>query len=280
MKRTRLLLLATAALLLAGITSYGVYQVLQRASAAQGQQVEVIVAAQDLPVGTLLEPKHMKVARMNRNGVPLHAILRQEAASGRGLLYPVAANELLLESKLAAKDAGGGLPSMIPAGYRAVSVKVNEVVSVAGFVMPGTRVDVLLTGSPDSKRASENVTTTTVLENIQVLAAGTQLQQDAKGEPQNVPVITLLVNPEDAQRLTLAAAEGRIQLSLRNPLDREASKPKSVRAGYLYIGAEPKPELAPKRKPVVKISTPPPPPPAQAYMVEIIRGDKRDQAKF
>lgn len=279
MKRTRLVLLATAALMLAAVTSYGVYQILQRAS-AQGQQVAVVVAAQDLPVGTLLQPKHLKLARTNASAVPQHAILKQELAQGRGVLYPVAANEVLLESKLAAKDAGGGLPSMIPEGYRAVSVKVNEVVSVAGFVQPGTRVDVLLTGSPDSSRKSENVTTTTVLENVQVLAAGTQLQQNAKGEATSVPVITLLVDPQDAQRLTLAAAEGRIQLSLRNPLDRNPSRPKAVQTSLLYGGApaEAKPRPA-KIKPLAKVSVPPPPP-QQIYMVEIIRGDKRDLTKF
>ena len=277
MKRTRLVLLATAALLLAAVTSYGVYQILQRAS-LQGQQVAVVVAAQDLPVGTLLQAKHLKVARTNVSAVPQHAILKQESAQGRGVLYPVAANEVLLESKLAAKDAGGGLPSMIPEGYRAVSVKVNEVVSVAGFVQPGTRVDVLLTGSPDSSRKSENVTTTTVLENVQVLAAGTQLQQNAKGEATSVPVITLLVDPQDAQRLTLAAAEGRIQLSLRNPLDRNASRPKAVHTSLLYgSSAEPTPRPA-KPRPLAKISVPPPV--QQIYMVEIIRGDKRDQTKF
>lgn len=279
MKRTRLLLLATAALLLAAVTSYGVYQLLQRATAAEGQQIAVVVAAQDLPVGTLLERKHLKMERLGRSAVPQHAILKQELAEGRGLLYPIAANEVLIESKLASKDAGGGLPSMIPEGFRAVSVKVNDVVSVAGFVQPGTRVDVLLTGSPDSTRQAENVTTTTVLENIQVLAAGTQLQQNAKGEPQSVPVITLLVSPEDAQRLTLAAAEGRIQLSLRNPLDRNASRPQAVRTSYLYNGAPPERKPAAKPKPVAKVTVPPPPP-SQIYMVEIIRGDRRDQTKF
>ena len=124
----------------------------------------------------------------------------------------------ILPTKLAAESAGSGLPGLIPPGMRAVSVRVNEVVAVAGFVVPGTRVNVLLTGAP---RGDSEQQTTTVLENVAVIAAGQRLERNAAGEPQNTAVITLLVTPDDAQKLTLARNEGRIQLMLRNPLDRE-----------------------------------------------------------
>ena len=135
---------------------------------------------------------------------------------GRGVIIPISKGEFILPSKLAPENAGSGLPSLIPPGMRAVSVRVNEVVSVAGFVGPGTRVDVLLTGTPNGSTESQ---TTTVLQNVAVIASGHTLERNASGEAQSTPVITLLASPEDAERLTLASSEGKIQLSLRNPLD-------------------------------------------------------------
>src|ERR1035441_8928332 len=127
-----------------------------------------------------------------------------------GVIAAIFKNEILLPNKIAALNAGVGLPAMIPPDMRAVSVKVNDVVGVAGFVGPGTRVDVLVTGSPSNN--TQDTVTTTVLENVEVLAAGQKIQPNAEGKPENVPVITLLVTPADAQTLTLASTEGKIQL--------------------------------------------------------------------
>jgi pilus assembly protein CpaB len=132
-------------------------------------------------------------------------------------------------------------------------------------------VDVLLTGTPTH---DSELTTTTVLENVQVLAAGQKLQRDGNGEPQQVPVITLLVSPEDAQKLTLANQDGKIQLSLRNPLDNEEQQPDSVKNGALYrLRQAPAPVKHVAKKPDL-------PPPNSVYMVEMIRGNKRDEVKF
>ncbi len=134
---------------------------------------------------------------------------------------PIVKNEPILPAKLASKEAGVGLPPVIPEGMRAVSVRVNEVVGVAGYVLPGNRVDVVATASPTEARA--DTTSKVVLSNVQVLTAGTRMEQDQdKGKPMQVTVVTLLVYPEQAERLALASTEGKIQLALRNPLDQGA----------------------------------------------------------
>jgi pilus assembly protein CpaB len=162
---------------------------------------------------------------------------------------------------------------------RAVSVRVNEVVSVAGFVTPGTRVDVLLTGTPGSAGEQQ---TTTVLQNVAVLASGHTLERSSTGEAQNTAVITLLVSPDDAQRLTLASSEGRIQLALRNPLDTKQDEVASASARGLYRGLP----AAPTQAPVVRHSAPkpvvtPPPVTPTGVSVEVYQGDKKpDVVKF
>jgi len=138
-------------------------------------------------------------------------------AVGRGVITPVAENEPLLEAKVSTKDAGGGLPIIIRDGMRAVSVKVDEVIGVAGFVLPGTRVDVMLT--LDKRDDRPQAITKTLLQNVQTLAAGQSVTRDKEGKPQTVTVITLLVTPNDAELLALASKEGRLQLALRNTLD-------------------------------------------------------------
>jgi pilus assembly protein CpaB len=171
-------------------------------------------------------------------------------------------------------DAGAGLPSMIPPGMRAVSVRVNDVVSVAGFVQPGTRVDVLATGSEGNDRQ-----TITVLQNVAVIAVGGSLLERIAGGEQTAPVITLLVSPDDAQKLALASQEGRIQLALRNPLDTKKDALLATRTNSLYLGE--KPAAATDAKPKVRKMAAKVLAPASApYQVEMIRGNKRDETKF
>jgi pilus assembly protein CpaB len=175
--------------------------------------------------------------------------------------------------KLAGKDSGSGLPPAIPPGMRAVSVRVNEVIGVAGYVLPGTHVDVVATQSPTSR--NEDMTSKVVLSNVQVLTAGTRLEHDSKdGKPVQVTVVTLVVTPDQAERLTLASTEGKIQLALRNPLDLESPETAGVKPGMLMGTAQQRPA------PVARRSTSPASTPAPAFAqpaptVEIIRGDKR-----
>jgi pilus assembly protein CpaB len=176
------------------------------------------------------------------------------------------------------KNGGVGLSSVIPPGMRAVSVAVNNVIGVAGFVLPGSRVDVLVTGSPAGGGENSRMTTT-VLQNILVISAGTKIQPDARGQPENVPVVTMLVTPEQAEIMTLAANEGRIQLVLRNPTDEKTDRPSGIRVNSLYAGgpALEKPKAQPRPHPVrVAAVAPPSPPPASVRQtVEMIRGERR-----
>jgi pilus assembly protein CpaB len=196
-----------------------------------------------------------------------------DQCANRALITPVAANEMVLDAKLAPKEAGAGLPAVIPEGMRAMSVAVNDVIGVAGFVTPGTKVDVLVTGKlAGPSRGEEDTITRTILENISVLAAGQKIEQDREGKPQNVPVVTLLVTPDDAARLTMASTEGKIQLSLRNTVDTRLLMPASVLQDSLFSGGAP----APKRPTAAKYVPPPPSP----YVVEVITGNKRENKSF
>jgi pilus assembly protein CpaB len=185
------------------------------------------------------------------------------------LITPVAANEPIIESKLAPRQAGAGLPATIPEGMRALSVAVNEVVGVAGFVIPGTMVDVLATGRLNHAGNGNEDVTRTILENIRVLAAGQKIEQDREGKPQTVPVITLLVAPQDAAKLTMASTQGKIQLALRNTIDSKITDPAPVLEATLFSGAP-----APARH-VGAVSHGPAP-----YVVEIIAGTKHENKSF
>lgn len=279
MNRNRLLLIGILALGVGALVSYMVYTTLRRTVATVKQaNTQVVVAALDLQVGAKLEDKDLQEIRLPGANLPQGYFQNKADVLGRGVVVPIAKGEFILPSKLAAENAGAGLPSLIPPGMRAVSVRVNEVVAVAGFVIPGTRVDVLLTGNP---RGTDEPLTTTVLENVEVLAAGQKLQRSAQGEPQSVPVITLLVSPEDAQKLTMASSEGHIQLALRNPLDTSEENLAVLRDSSLYRMGGPAPDPRPARTRVRRAAAAPKPAPQPSmYVVEMIKGDKRDTAKF
>ncbi len=273
MNRSRLFMIAGLALALGLLVSYAVYNRLLTSSAANNEPgVDIVVAANDLQVGAKLEDHDVRLARFAQSVIPSGAFTKKTQVVGRGVVLPVSKGEFILPSKLAAANAGSGLPSLIPPGMRAVSVRVNDVVSVAGFVQPGSRVDVLATGSQGNDRQ-----TTTVLENVAVIAVGKNLERNPTGDTQSAPVITLLVSPDDGQRLTLASQEGRIQLALRNPLDTKRDEIGVTRASSLYPGAAPVATQAKPRlhKPMTVTVVP-----ASAYAVETIRGSKRDETKF
>ena len=200
MNRTRLLMIGGLALALGALVSVLVYKNLQGRGPSTGEPgADVIVALDDIQVGARIEDHDVRIARFPASGVPPSAYSKKSQVLGRGVIIPIIRGEFILPSKLAPENAGSGLPSLIPPGMRAVSVRVNEVVSVAGFVGPGTRVDVLLTGTPNGSTEPQ---TTTVLQNVSVIASGHTLERNASGEAQSTPVITLLASPEDAERLT------------------------------------------------------------------------------
>lgn len=284
MSRGRILLIGLLALVLSVVVTVLVNRELQRRlNLAEAEQGVIVVASEKLPLGTRLEERHLKVAPWPED-VALEGSFRTPSELiGRGVVVPMLVNEPILESKLAPTGAGAGLTSAIPDGMRAVSVKVDDVIGVAGFVLPGSKVDVILTGSPDENRKIE--VSKVILENVLVLAAGQNLQQTDGGEAQSVNVVTLLVTPEDSQKLTLASNDGRIQLALRNPLDLEEVDPDAIQKRSLYSKpAPPKPPQRPRvivRAPEPKEAPPPPPPPApRTFTVEVIQGSQTEKVNF
>jgi pilus assembly protein CpaB len=277
MNRSRLLMIGGLALAVGLLVSFYVYSRLRSpAGPMSGENgAPVVVAAGDILVGTKLAETDVRQIMIPKSAVPPGSFSDTSQVKGRGAIWPIGKGEFILKSKLAALNAGAGLPSMIPQGMRAVSVRVNDVVSVAGFVQPGSHVDVLSTGN---EGAGNERQTTTVLENVLVLAVGKSLDRNASSDAQTAPVITLAVSPDDAQKLALVSQEGRIQLSLRNPMDTKPGGVGATRSSALYPGApvasEPKPKI---HKAAVKVSPPPAPSP---YEVETIRGSKREEDKF
>jgi len=277
MNRSRLLMIGGLALAVGLLVSYSVYSRLRNSSGSNSNErgVGVVVAADDIQVGTKVSDNDVRVITLPQSAVPPGAFSSTVRVLGRGAVLPISKGDFVLSSKLAAVNAGAGLPSMIPPGMRAVSVRVNDVVSVAGFVQPGTRVDVLATGG----QGTGDRQTTTVLENVAVIAVGKNFERSTSTDAQTAPVITLLVSPDDAQKLALVSQEGRIQLSLRNPLDTKKGGIGATRTSSLYAGGETPAATAPKPKARKVVAKGPATPPAP-YQVEMIRGSKRDETKF
>ena len=277
MNRSRLLMIGVLALTLGGAAAIYAYKNLQSRSGPTESGVDVVVAADDIQVGVRIEEHDIRLAKLPPGVLPANTYSKRSQVLGHGVVVPISKGEFILPSKLAAEGAEAGLPSLIPNGMRAVSVRVNEVVSVAGFVIPGTRVDVLLTGTPEGGSDQQ---TTTVLQNVRVIAAGHTLEHSATGEAQNTAVITLLVSPDDAQRLTLASSQGHIQLSLRSPLDTKQDEVAASSARALYRGAA-APAPAPVR--IVRPAMPgkktvvPAPSSPTVVGVEVYEGEKKKE---
>ena len=270
------------ALVISAGASYAVYRLVRtQIGAASGPAAaQILVAARGLEIGTLIKDTDVKAGQWV-GPLPTGAILKKEDAVGRGVVAAIYEGEPLLDNRLAAVGAGGGLAATIPPGMRAVAVRVNDIVGVAGFVVSGMRVDVLIAGSPPGSAAS-GPKVKTLLQNIEVLSAGQNFQKDAEGKPVQVPVVNLLVTPEQAEILSLASNETRIQLILRNPLDTQATNtPGTAMASLFGEGKPAAPQVARARvKPappaVVLPATPPPSP----FLIEVLNGPKRTEVKF
>jgi pilus assembly protein CpaB len=271
----RVFIVLVLAVSVGGVFAFATYNYVQK---APGKTVSVptravVVAAADLDIGAEIGRDDVRIIEWPATAVPVDAIGSADEVVGRGLIVPVVQNEPILPAKLASKEAGAGLPPAIPQGLRAVSVRVNEVIGVAGYVLPGTHVDVVATVSPTNQ--ATDMTSKVILTNVLVLAAGTKIERTTdKDKPMPVSVVTLLVNPEEAERLTLAASEGKIQLALRNPLDRETPSTRGIRSASL-LGAAPIVQRMPRGRvtQTAKVDIPPPAP--EPATIEIIRGDKR-----
>lgn len=277
MNRTnRTLIVFLLSVLVAGVASFFVYRAVQQIPVREVEvkSYQVAVASKALPVGTMLTPSDVRLVAWPASSPVSGGYTTVEEVVNRGLTASVVENEPLTSSKVAEAAAGAGLPPTITAGMRAISVKVNEVIGVAGFVVPGTRVDVVVTLAQREESLSRVVVT-----NVQVLAAGTRYDQEQArdGKPLPSTVVTLLVTPQDAERIALASAEGQIMLTLRNPLDTEPTETKGTRMAALMGAPEPPPVTKVVRG-VPRAVPPPapvPPPPPPVYSVETIRAAKR-----
>ena len=288
----RLLSVLAFALVIAAGASLIVYRFVSSMLVANASKptTQVVVAARDLPVGTLIRDVDLTAAEWTGT-IPKGAFVKPDDVVGRGVVAPVYAGEPVLETRIAAKGAGAGMAATIPKGMRAVALRVNEVVGVAGFVTPGMRVDILIAGTPPNGRQQELGTQTkTLLQNVEVLSAGQNIQKDAEGKPIAVQVVNLLVTPEQAEILSLASNETRIQLVLRNPIDTEESKTPGTSVANLFSGSKKSPAeqpvirrrpAAPAPKPVeVPVAVVQPQKITIPITVEVIHGSQRSQANF
>lgn len=274
----RLLNVLLVAFVIAAGTTFLVYRMVRyRFGGSQASTTRIVAAAADIPLGTVLRSNDLTFIDVV-GGVPKGAIVKPEDAVGRGAVSNLYAGEPIVESRLAPRGSGGGLAATIPQGMRASAVKVNDVVGVAGFATPGMRVDVLITGVPpgSAPNSGDGTRVRTLLQNIEVLSAGNDIQRDTEGKPHSVQVVNLLVTPEQAELLSLASNETKIQLVLRNPLDTQLEQPNGVAMAELFGS-----KLAPAKPsaPIV-VHTHAKPPAPRLYLVEVFNGNKRSETKF
>jgi len=287
MNRSRMILVFGVAILLALLASVGVYKFLSErsrvAEQARLQTVGIVVAVVDIPVGGKIDPNQVAVSAWPKENYPKDSFPDMKAVVGRVARRDFLRGEPIVDSKLVPMEKGSGLLSLLlPAGMRAFSVRVNEVVGVGGFIVPDSRVDVLVTIQPGQR--SERISKI-VLENIQVIAAGQAVEQK-DNKPITVNTVTLAVTPEEAEKLALASNEGIIQLVMRNFMDADnvvtvgANKARLLSA-YRPSGPSGSVGRSRSRTParVVRESAPPPPV-VQRHTVEVLRGNKRSEEKF
>jgi pilus assembly protein CpaB len=277
MDRRFVTVLATS-LIFALVVSGLFYQVVAGSSKSSKQRNQdtrdLVTAAHALGVGVVLKRADLTLVRVTASQFPNGGFSKIEEAVGRPVVLSILQDEPIREGRLAARGAGSGLAPTIPDGMRAVAVRVNEVVGVAGFVLPGMRVDVLVTGRPANQ---DETMTKTILQDILVLSAGQTIEPDARGQAINAPVVTLLVTPEQAEALTLAS-EDRIQLVLRNGGDRGAGKTPGRDMTDLF-GKPRAPNAAvavpPRRAPAPVAAATPAPTPRTTDDVVIFRGAQK-----
>jgi pilus assembly protein CpaB len=279
------------AFVVAGCASLLLYRLTVSHASAQAAPTttKALVASRNLELGAIIKDSDVKDAPW-AGALLTNAVVKREDIIGRGVTTTIYEGEPIMENRLAPKGAGGGLAAMIPSGMRAVAVRVNDVVGVAGFVVPGMRVDVLISGNPPNPNsATQGSLTRTLLQNIEVLSAGQDIKKDNEGKPLGVGVVNLLVTPEQAEMLSLASNQTTIQLVLRNPLDTQVAKTPGTAVVELFAINGPKKRLDPTKVYVKVAAKPAPPPPVevkpalpvrQIFVMEVINGNRKSETKF
>lgn len=268
------------AFVVAAISSYLVYRIAgkQMHPVAQPATAHIVVPARDLQIGEIIKDSDLSTGQWVGT-LPKGTLVSKDAVVGRGVVSQLYQGEPIVDSRLAPAGSGGGLAATIKPGMRACAIHVDDVVGVAGFVLPGMRVDVLVSGNGPGVTPTDGPKVKTLLQNIEVLSAGTNIQKDNEGKPVSVQVVNLLVTPEQAELLSLASNQTKLQLVLRNPLDTETPKTPTIAMASVFSDGTtpPKPVKTTEFRKPVRVQTPVPP---RVFLVEVINGSKRSQEKF
>jgi pilus assembly protein CpaB len=269
------------AVMVAGVFTLMFYKLIAsriNAAPAPVATTQVLVASRTLDEGALIHEGDLDMVAWSGTPPP-GALQDKKQAVDRGVMSKIFQGEPVLESRLAPVGAGAGISAMIRPGMRAVALRVNDIIGVAGFVVPGMRVDIIILGQPPGAASTLGTLSKTLLQNIEVLSAGQDLKKDAEGKPVSVPVITVLATPEQAESLSLANSDTRIQLVLRNKADTEIAKTTGTSLTGLFSGQKlalpggpVRREPPPKAPPVIKKAPP--------LVIEVIQGGERKQSEF
>ena len=279
MNSKRIVLAVALAFVIAGLFSFVVYNYQKKQREAAARTIKVVAATKPLPAGSPVTEDSVALIDWPANlAIPGH-FEDVNLVKNRVVIYPIAEHQPILDRDVAQAGSGIGLTVKIPEGMRAVSVRSNDVVGVAGFLYPGSHVDVLVTSKLEN---SPTPLTQTILPNVEVLVAGQRIEPDPQGKPETVNVVTLLLKPEDGEKLVLASSQGQIQFVLRNGADQNTPETKPVDMTDLMAGVKkpvaPKPIVA-VRRPIVKVEKEKPPQ-VVYYEVETIKGTNRSVEKF
>ena len=276
------------AAIIAGGATYLVARRLQPPPAGPNM-ISIVAAAKDLSPGVPLTAQDLTTIAWPENVSMPGSMRKPEDVIGRPLMVSVSAKQPLVQRDLAAPGSGYGLSGKIPEGMRATAIRSNEIVGVAGFLFPGSHVDVIATYS-----SSSGVITNTVLQDVEVISTGTSIEPDPQGKPQTVNVVTLLLTPEDSQKILLASSQGTIQFVLRSGVDRKIADILPTRMDQLSgrpVQVSAPAPVAPAPKPVARASAkvePPrvapvveaPPKAPEPHVIEVIQGTQRSVQKF
>jgi pilus assembly protein CpaB len=278
MRNKRFILALTGAVLCGLIAVMLITRYLSQVEAFTKDLGNVVIAKQEIPLGAKITADQLALAQIPNGSVPEGAFKKIDQVVGRVAITPIGVRETITSMKLAPEGTGGGLSAVIPEGYRAMTVKVDDVVGVSGFVMPGSYVDVVAVITPQGQQSeSQGPISKIVLQHIKVLASGPKIDSPQnQREPSNVKAVTLQVTPEQAEKLVLASNEGKLQLVMRNYSDEENAETKGANKNSLLIGENVKPEPAP---PSAKEESKPKPKPTKHVPVVFKRTEEKPTAQ-
>lgn len=297
MRNKRFFVVLTGALIFGLLAAVSVSRYLSNAQAFSRDMTTVAVAKVAIPIGTKIIPEQVMMVQFSKESTPDGAFNSPDKLAGRVAVVNIAPREPITEARLAAEGTAGGLSAVIPEGYRAMTVKVDDVVGISGFIMPGTLVDVVVVIHPDDNSAAQGPISKIVLQNIKVLANGQNIDQPENQRDANtVKAVTLQVTPEQAEKLALASSEGRLQLVMRNSIDQGDEQTTGINKRSLLGGdhatpapepgslksEQPKSESRPVTRRVMQApaEAKPATPPAPKATVEMIEGAKKRSVDF